>query len=170
MPKSQLREIWQMGHSIYAIVAPLSTANAISHSWPELPRLNRENGFAIFPVDATSIDARVAPEEPQPDMGNQFMLLTNGFRSFLAMLSRGGALAYVETEYFGGTGGQGALVCRDGEEVMPPTWHESGTINAALKLIGLSRGLLMDRFAAIGFARVRSNDDLLAQIEEQSSS
>jgi len=155
-----------MGHFIYAIVAPESTANAISHTWPELLRLNRENGFAIFPIDATLIDARVAPDESQTDTDNQFMLLTNGFRSLLAELSCGGELAYVETEYFGGTGGQGALVCRDGEEIMPPTWHTSGTINAALKVIGLSRGLHFDRFAAIGFTKVRSNEDLLALIKE----
>ena len=99
--------------------------------------------------------------------GDEFMQLTHGFRSFLQTLSRGGQLAYVETEYFGGEGGQGALVCRDGQEIMPPTWNKSGPINNALKLIGLKRGILGDRFAAAGFAQIRSDDDILDLIAAQ---
>jgi len=102
------------------IVAPTSTADSISEQWPELPRLDRDNGFAIFPIDADLIDARIAPDKTPTETGDEFMLLTNGFRTQLQDLSRGGQLAYVETEYFGGSGGQGALVCHDGEEIMPP--------------------------------------------------
>ena len=151
------------------IVAPATTADSISEQWPELPRLDRVNGFAIFPIDAELIDARIAPDKTPTETGDEFMFLTNGFRSELRNLSRGGSLAYVETEYFGGSGGQGALVCRDGDEIMPPEWHESGTINDALKLIGFKRGILADRFTAAGFADVRDDDDLLDLIARQSA-
>ena len=105
-----------MGHCIHVIVAPTSTADSISEQWPELPRLDRANGFAIFPIDADLIDARIAPDKTPTETGDEFMLLTNGFRVQLRKLSLGGQLAYVETEYFGGNGGQGALVCRDGDD------------------------------------------------------
>ena len=95
------------------------------------------------------------------------MLLTDSFRLFLRSLSIGGRLAYVETEYFGGAGGQGALVCRDGVETMPPLWRESGVINLALKEIGVRRGILADRFANIGLDHIRGNDDLLDLIATQ---
>lgn len=150
-----------MSHCIHVIVSPPATAGMISDRWPELPRLNRDNGFAIFPVSAALIDARVAPDRTPSQSGDKFMLLTPGFRSLLRSLSRGGLLAYVETEYWGGVGGQGALVCRDGEEIMPPTWSGSGAINKALELIGLPRGLFGDRFAAAGLDSVRNNEDLL---------
>jgi hypothetical protein len=153
-----------MGHCIHAIVAPLATAASISAAWPELPRLDRDNGFAVFPVDAELIDARVASPATSAGAGDEFMLLSGAFRALLNGLSRRGQLAYVETEYFGGVGGQGAMVCRDGAEIMPPTWRVSGTINKALKLIGHPRGLLADRFTSAGFTRVRNNDDLLALI------
>ncbi len=158
-----------MGHCIHVIVAPTSTADSISEQWPELPRLDRDNGFAIFPIDADLIDARIAPDKTPTETNDEFKLLTNGFRTLLRSLSRGGLLAYVETEYFGGSGGQGALVCRDGDEIMPPEWHDSGTINDALKLIGLQGGVFADRFTAAGFADVRDDDDILDLIARQSA-
>ena len=156
-----------MGHCIHAIIAPHSVADSISRAWPELPRLDRDRGFVIFPVSADLIDARIAPDITPTVTGDDFMLLTNGFRSSLQNLSIGGLLAYVETEYFGGVGGQGALVCRDGIEIMPPTWRQSGTINEALKLIGLERGSSVDEFVAVGLGLVRDNDEILEFIATQ---
>lgn len=149
-----------MAHSIHVIVAPRDTADLISSRWPELPRLNRENGFALFPVNAALIDARLAPDKTPTVTGDEFMLVTNGFRSLLQELSCDGQLAYVETEYFGGVGGQGALVFRNGEEIMPPTWQSSGTINVALKLLGLNRDSFADRFTAAGLAQFRDDEQI----------
>lgn len=156
-----------MGHCIHAIVAPHVTSDVISSCWPELPRLIRDNGFNIFPVDADLIDARIAPDETPNENGDEFMLLTPGFLKLLQSLSRDGQLAYVETEYFGGAGGQGALVFHNGVQIMPPTWDVFGTINNALKLIGVKHQETGDRFDAIGFGSVRDNDGLLELIAAQ---
>jgi hypothetical protein len=145
----------------------MDTADAISREWPELPRLDRDNGFAIFPVDGELIDQRIAPDKTPTFTGDEFMLLTDRFRDLLCTLSQGGQLAYVETEYFGGFGGQGALVCRDGVEIMPPTWREYGTINDALNRIGLKRDAFADEFVAAGFDLVRDNDDIIELIQSQ---
>jgi hypothetical protein len=153
-----------MGHCIHAIVAPSETADSISSHWPDLPRLDNDNGFAVFPIDAEFIDARIATDKTPTVTGDEFMLMTNGLRSLLRTLSADGQLAYVETEYFGGVGGQGALVCRNGSEIMPPTWRESDTINDALKLIGVPRGAFADEFVAAGFGLVRNNDQILDRI------
>lgn len=156
-----------MGHCIHAIIADVATADDISRKWVQLPRLNCENGFCIFPVDGELIDHRIAPHETPTSTGDEFMLLTSGFRDLLRSLSVGGQLAYCETEYFGGVGGQGALVCRDGEEIMPPRWGESGAINAALKLIGITRGWLADEFTVARLDGFRCNDDILERIARQ---
>ena len=156
-----------MGHCIHAIVAPIETADSIAERWPELPRLDRDNGFSVFPIDAELIDDKIAPVKTPTETGDEFMLLTDGFRNLLSSISRDGQLAYVETEYFGGVGGQGALVCRDGEEIMMAAFANSGMINKALRLIGVRRGLLADEFTVAGFSEVRNNDDLLDLIEAQ---
>jgi hypothetical protein len=156
-----------MGHHIRAIIAPHSTADAIAAAWAALPRLNLPTGFAIFPVDAETVDARVVPDPTLKESANELIMMTPSFRAFLAQLSRGGQLAYVETDYFGGMGGQGALVCRNGEEAMPPTWRTRGAINRALKLLGMPGGLLRDRFVKAGLHRLRDNDDILDEIAAQ---
>jgi hypothetical protein len=154
-----------MGHYIQVIVAPIETAKVISKSWPEIPRLDYQNGYAIFCVDADLIDARIAPDKTPTVTGDEFILLTDGFRELLKSMSHKGELAYVETDYFGGVGGQGAVGYRSGEEVMPPKWKESDTINEALELIGVPLGQFSDRFSAMGFDQIRSNGDILGLIE-----
>lgn len=153
-----------MGHCIRAIIAPLLVAESISHEWPELPCMCLRKGFAILPVDSDLIDARVQVERTDDPAASEFAHLTESFRNFLRTLSREGVLAYVETNYFGGMGGQGAVVCCDGVEVMPPTWKRFGAINAALKRIGLRRGILRDNFMVAGLHRLRTNDDIMAAI------
>ena len=109
-----------MGHFIQVIVADAQMADALSAKWVQLPRLGCANELCIFPVDAELIDRRVGPHETPASAGCELMLLTGGFRELLRSLSLDGQLAYCETEYHGGVGGQGAYVCRGGEEIMTP--------------------------------------------------
>lgn len=155
-----------MGHYVQIIIAPEPIAQSIAESWPELPRYRHLTGVSLFPVDAVGIDKRIPLSQPLTNSTEEFVLLTDSFRLFLRSLSKGGQLAYIETDYFGGVGGQGAFVCRDGIEVIAPTW-ESNAINRALKEIGVRRGLLTDRFASIGLGDIRGNDELLEMIASQ---
>lgn len=156
-----------MSHCVHAIVAPESFADAILAAWPELPVLRHKSHFCIFPVDYELIDAKIEPETTPRETGDEFMLLTPAFENYLRELSRGGVLAYVETDYFGGVGGQGAIVFRDGSEVMRPKWHDSGAINTALEMIGVPRSLAGDRFSMVGLDDVRHNEDVLDKIAAQ---
>ena len=110
-----------MGHQIQAIVAPAEMAPLIREAWPELPSLDINDGLALFPVSSELIDDRVPPSTPDESAPNQFMQLTPGFYDLLQQLSDGGSLAYIETDYFGGKGGQGAVVFKNGNAVMLPT-------------------------------------------------
>lgn len=126
-----------MGHYIQAIVAPESTARRLLDRWPELSARTHNGHHILFPIDADLIDAKIAPDTTLQETDETFMLLTVGLRRLLAETSEDGILAYIETEYFGGQGGQGAMVIQDGQEIMPPEWSESDTINKALRLLGL---------------------------------
>ena len=148
-----------MGHCIQALVATLDTAEHLRAAYPQLPCVAARQGFGILPIDAEFIDS-VAEARP-PQSTDTFMLLTDAFRDFLRDLSRLGCVAYIETEYFGGAGGQGAAVYSDRQVIMEPEWGESGQINRALKMIGVNRDLLGDRFSALGLDTYRSNEDLI---------
>ncbi|WP_169976991.1 hypothetical protein [Tautonia rosea] len=149
-----------MGHCIQAIVTRAEIADRLQTAYPELPRVVARQRFVIFPIDAEFIDSLTEAQPSRPS-DETFMLLTDSFRDFLRGLSRLGRVAYIETEYFGGTGGQGAVVYSDCQVIMEPEWRESGPINRALKMIGVKRHLLGDRFSALGLGAYRSNDDLI---------
>lgn len=145
----------------------MACADSIREAWPELPQLRHSSGFSIFPVDCELIDSKITPLVTPRETNDEFMLLTPAFEDYLRRLSGGGILAYVETDYFGGNGGQGALVFADGSSLMAPEWDSSGTINRALELIGMPRPSIGDRFAAIGMEKVRDNEGFLRLIEQQ---
>jgi len=73
-----------------------------------------------------------------------------------------GPLMYFETEYFGGLGGQGAAVFRDGELIFGPHWAAIGSINHALKLLGVRiEGPSRDEFETVGLHLHRFTDEWL---------
>ncbi len=156
-----------MGHCIQAIVTQDRVAEAICAAYPQLKRLQVTQQMSLIPID-TNFIAEVTGDCP-PQETEMFMLLTPEFEQFLSNLSRFGILAYIETEYFGGDGGQGACVFANGGIVMPPTWAEIGVINNALKMLGVQQGPMNDCFDAIDLGRFRDNDDLIREAEHPSA-
>lgn len=159
-----------MGHSVQLIVAPTKVAETICNLYPTLSPLATPAGFSLVPIDADFIDDVVRERPPQKAGEAQFKLLTAGFVQFLRELSRLGPIAYVETDYFGGKGGQGALAYADSKELMVPEWGEIGPIDRALELIGVPRSKVGDRFSAVGLDGFRSNDEIFAAAGEGDSS
>jgi hypothetical protein len=89
----------------------------------------------------------------------EFVHLTERLIDLLLLAPRSGPIVYVETEYFGGAGGQGAAVFRDGEMIGRPDWREIGAINDALSKIGVThRTDQVDAFEAVGLGAFRSNE------------
>lgn len=88
--------------------------------------------------------------------------------------SRGLALAYVETDYFGGAGRQNALLWRDGALILQPAELASGAsrprslwpINAVLRGLGVVAAASADEFETLGLALWRSNEAILANAAE----
>lgn len=152
-----------MGHYIQAIVANEAVAERIRAEHPQLVGVRVAQGFVVLPVDATFVDS-VAIAHPTAEI-DEFVLLTIGFRDVLTELSRFGPIAYIETEYHGGSGGQGAAVYANRDVLMEPQWSECGPINLALKLLGVRRRILGDRFSALGLQRFRFNDDLIEEAQ-----
>lgn len=147
-----------MGHNIQAIITSTATADLICHRYPMLPRRNTAVGFAIIPINSDFFDVVTHSSRSEPF--EDFLWLTSDFQDFLRDLSHLGDLAYVETEYFGGAGGQGGVVFSGGEVRMAPEWGESDVINRALQQVGVRAGIMRDRFSILGLDQVRSNDDI----------
>ncbi len=94
--------------------------------------------------------------------------LSSGDIAFAARASAGTALAYIETEYFGGMGSQAAVLWEHGALRLGPavmTAYEARKrpqklwpINAALRALGIEATDTDDEFQSFGLANFRSND------------
>jgi hypothetical protein len=95
-------------------------------------------------------------------------LFPPGFEWTLADWSRIGPAAYVEADYFGGTGSQFAAVWRAGDLVLgpifkpedaPPPGPGNSPISQALRALGASADGHFDEFDAVGLGRHRRTED-----------
>lgn len=96
-----------------------------------------DQGIALVPVP-----------EPVPDADQ-----------LAAGLSAGGAIAYVEAEYFGGVGEQHAVLWRGGEAT--DLDGDPEPVNAALRALGVHRAGGDDEFDTVGLGRHRATADWL---------
>jgi hypothetical protein len=100
--------------------------------------------------------------------------LTSTDLTFAAHASTGSALAYLETEYFGGVGQQAAAVWIDGRLAMRPALAHSSEgrppkllpINGALRMLGVTARYATpddDEFTAFGLSHYRDHDAIAAK-------
>ena len=72
-------------------------------------------------------------------------------------------IAYIRTDYFGGSGSQSAKVFVDNKKVLDKDdengAYETSPINSALRMLGISRKNGIDEFDVIGLGNYRSNSD-----------
>jgi len=76
---------------------------------------------------------------------------------FCKSVSFGCVIAYIEAEYFGGTGVQASVIFKDAREDAQKI--EPGAINLALKRLGVSTKAPFDEFASLNPGQYRRTDD-----------
>ena len=148
-----------MVHCIAAFVAKPPVAKHVAEALggAHAYRL-RHADLLVVPVTDDAFDALVAARGPSGSAGNEFWRLTVGLTDLARECSVHGPIAYVETDYFGGAGMQGAAAWVDGEARLPPTVEEHSVVNAALRLIGLRAEDGLDEFDTLGLGRTRRLD------------
>jgi hypothetical protein len=120
-------------------------------------------GLSLMPMTDEVFDA-VTDGGPAEVLG--FWRLPGRFDTLLAQWSAAGPVAYVEAEYFGGTGSQRAAVWADGALAFGPVdvparrrlSRTVSPISQALRRLGARRSPGEDEFDAVGMNRHRDND------------
>ena len=137
---------------------------------PQLEQLARQMGdaqlhalaggdFFLLPVTDDAFDAFHAAAGVSEPLNSEFWRLTKALAGAARASAPFGALAYVETDYFGGTGTQGAAAWVNGEVALEPcTSWGIGPINTALNIIGVAPASGMDEFDTLGLGNFRRMD------------
>lgn len=149
-----------MGHSVRLVIGRGDAIAAFLGAWPGSRAVDLQGGWQAIPVEDALYDAIAAryPDAVRPDALD---FAPPGLDAVLAeATAAGGGLAYVETEYFGGTGGQSAMAYADGLAKMEPARAQwTGPINQALRRIGVAPEGEKDAFDTIGLGERRQMDD-----------
>ena len=110
--------------------------------------------------------------------------LTKETRKVLKELSFKGKCAYVETDYFGGSGCQISEVWESGKKIIGPLISYDNidnpkipkgvtvvdnSINDTLKIIGIYKHDGKDEFDSVGLNSYRSNDKIIEEYKKQSN-
>jgi hypothetical protein len=149
-----------MGHSVRLIIGRGDGVAAFLRAWPGSRAVELKAGWQAIPVDDALYEAVVA-RHPDAVRSDTLDFAPAGLDAALAAATaEGGALAYVETEYFGGTGGQSAMAFADGRAKMEPARAQwAGPINQALRRIGVTPEGESDAFDTIGLGERRQMAD-----------
>jgi hypothetical protein len=140
-----------VAHSIQALIfddALLPEANRLV---PNCRTAALRQGFCLLPVTTQfTNELRGVYPEASDAQWPEFEYLSGPVESVALRLSALGPVAYVETDYHGGTGAQAAVAWHRGVVVLPPRMSEMGPINDALVTLGVARHGYFDEFEAVG--------------------
>ncbi len=152
-----------MGHYIQAIVGSRQVLESLQQCFGVSRVVELNQGLFLLPLTEAFYDALPSAADTFAWRGEfHFRFLDSKVVALLIDASKVDAVAYVETEYFGGAGDQGAIVARGEKIIFEPT-EGDGSINTALRLIGARKEAAHDEFDAIGLGRFRSNKDWIEQ-------
>lgn len=146
-----------MSHSVRLVIGRPGDVARFVGVWPQTHAVDLEAGWAAAPVTDELYDA-IAANARSPDANPAFDLAPPGLDEAMAAITNGGGgLAYVETEYFGGSGDQSGGAWIGGESRCAERGH--GSINTALHAIGVTDAAGKDAFDTLGLGRRRSMND-----------
>ena len=119
-------------------------------------------GFALLPItDALAKELAVYPLESKVALAKPIGDLSDGLHALAIEISHATPVAYITTYYFGGQGGQDALVWDKGSLRFSPTeqgynqgWPNS-PISQALRMIGVVTEKGMDEFDTVNLGKYR---------------
>jgi hypothetical protein len=133
--------------------------------------LTRGAEFAAMPCDDDLLDALHRAYGTGDWLDTLALSITTGDMAFAAQASTAGPVAYLETDYHGGTGVQSAALWIGGTAALKPialTSDAAGNrprptwpINAALRGLGIKATAGLDEFESFGLGNYRSNAEIV---------
>lgn len=170
----------KMGHSINALIGARQTLSDLIERFGTPWPTELGFGLVIVPLDEGRLDALAMSEQP---VCEGFNYLQPATIEAIGKAAGSGAVLYIETDYFGGMGGQTAALISEGtlcwldsessfaerrpsspfkallSKLQAPSLQKS-PINPGLAVLGVARSGTGDEFDSIGLSRFRSLEAL----------
>jgi hypothetical protein len=144
-----------MAHHINGLLGYSKHLDTLGEQLKVCPPRRLQKGFSFLPLPDEALD-RIFVEPGS--YHSEFIYLSNALLSLLLELSKEQAIAYIETDYFGGIGNQSAVLAQNGRVVFGPA-RGPGSINRTLQMMGVVRTEPdLDEFDAVGLGWLRDND------------
>lgn len=160
-----------MSYHLRGVIARDDLARQVAVAFgAEVRAVPLAEGFALVPYTDQVHDRLLTPADTDAAAFAPFWWLSATAARLLRELSRHGALAYMEAEYFGGVGTQHAIAWRNaatayGPASTPdqaPAMRGDTPISRALRILGVPRtGAGRDEFDTLGLGRHRQLEDWL---------
>jgi hypothetical protein len=149
-----------MTHCVTGLIEKPGPLGAFSRKHGLHNPLVLAHGLEILPLRDEDIDSFLTP--PMTGLPEGFNYLSDQLIQMLSPASSDSSIIYFETEYFGGTGTQGAALFKNGALIYGPVSAEHGPINNALSMLGITTiSPAIDAFDTIGLGLHRHTEDWL---------
>ena len=148
-------------HNIHVIIGRFDDLNARATLVSPSSLISLPHGMGLVPVNDNFYRAKCHGNDA-PSVIDTFAFLTPEFLAWLTLASKETRLCYCETDYFGGAGGQGAVVFDNGACIFGPEFREDGPINHALSIMVIdSSDNDEDQFQMLDLGKYRSSEQWL---------
>ena len=153
-----------MGHSIKAFVTPGGAIDWLAIE-PPVAVVPLAQNLELIPLTAELWEwIHHKPAIEARRYGGRLAGWNEADYGFLKRLAGdAGQAAFIETEYHGGDGTQGALVAQRDRIAYGPAHGDTGPINDALRLLGVRAGQAFDEFDSLDLRRFRDDGQMVRE-------
>jgi hypothetical protein len=142
-----------MSYYLQALIGSKEVLDALASEFQHASVIPLAQGMALIPLTD-----QLHCEIGKGDTAEGFEKLSPAVSKWAQRISSAAPVTYVEAEFFGGVGGQTAVVWSQGAKVTGPI-HSENAINQALRMLGVQMGNAHGEFDAMGLGRHRHTDD-----------
>lgn len=147
-----------MGHCIRAIIGTHEAVQGLAEDWVYAKETELPRGFGMIfctiklleNIEELMESSGEAVDEPNIPELEYFDAAVHELMESYSLRTK---LAYIETDYFGGTGTQAGILYENGKPAAPKSGE--GTVNALLKDLGVWRKPDKDEFNMLGLEKYR---------------
>lgn len=143
-----------MGHNIRAFIGKNDVIEKLASNWLAKVILLKQGYSMVFLTDRLFDDITELSDLDNEEDCLELDFFTTAISEIMKEYSYKSMLAYVETDYFGGTGTQAGVLFKNGNIIVKPA-KEENIINIILHKLGVYREKGKDEFDSINLGEYR---------------